>query len=896
MFHKHTALKAALLTLLSTAALPLAMMSSAQAASYLDGEALRLSRGEATSYTASLADMTHGDVYRTTHTLDWRQPTLQLWFDLPASERTSEIVLNLSADPLTRVSAGTPLQVQFNNDTPVPVMSNGRGFEATLSFDPAKGRDRRNSLRITYATPAGADCVTPEHGQWSIDLVQSTLKIAGRARTRNMSLKEVEARLSQPALSPKRIGLVAFGPNATDMQALAAQGMALRTPTLPSFSVTPRGTDFNVLMVTRDRLFDYTDDPMILDSKGPRVFVPKGRPTQLIFTAETDAEILETLKLFSTRHLPSATRPITSPGEIDMQARLDQNNVRVDRRKKLSELDQNRAYSGFGTRDWTSGTQTYRFNVTDPANTGGEILLRLSTSNDLAKTSRLRLALNGEVLGAAKLDRRRKSVLFDIEPGQLNATSNVLSLLPELDAKAGYSCSAPRSDRPSFTVRNGSRLTLKATTPSAVTELSRLTSTGSVFATSESYIALPRDARDYEASLRVLARLAKSAGQGFVQADFTRKADIRTNGHLLVIGSAATQTEILGGFSGAPVALRQAMSGQPVSGENRLRAASERFASLGTDELAVQYAAAQSEPRRVNRGGVAALYGAGQGRLIGIISSTPGESFSAAANRLVQPAHWNAIRGGVSRWDSASVLMAQTAQPAPGVNLPETGGFSLAGFDLPVFDWPDFSLPNFKKPNWEMPTITQPKWTRPELALPSFQRDTPAVKIAETPLASEPAIEEFEPVLVQNQPMTVAKRVAQTEGLRGTFQFETPDTPRFQASNLELPKMASFSDLRRGTKAKWFEAKRWTQAKIDGLTSLRTLKDVERKTKRFQSDVKPAGNGIKSAIMDRLPGKGMVTFADRTFSVYGLLLMLTFAVVVFLMSMASPSSRLGGRH
>jgi len=895
MFHYPTAAKAALLTLLASAALP------AYGASYLDTH--QNMRGEATSYTASLSEITQGDIYRTTRTLDWRQPTLQLWFDLPASDRTSTITLNLAADPLTRVPSHAPLQVQFNHDKPVPVMSNGRGFEAELSFDPAKARTRRNSLKIIFPAPTGTECVMPAHGKWSVDLATSTLSIKGHSRSVNMSLREVEDRLAQPALSPKRVGLIAFGPDATDMQALAAQGMALRMPEIPKFSITDKGTDFNILMVTRDRLFDYTDDPMILNSKGPRVFVPKGRPTQLIFTANTDAEILETLKLFSVRHLPSARRPITSLGEIDMQSRLDSDRVLVTRKAKLAELGNTDSFASFSDDSWASGTKTYRFDVTDPANTSGEILLRLASSEDVAETSRLRVALNGETLGAAKLDRRRKSVIFDVPSGKLNATSNVLSLLPELDAKPGYSCPSTTANRPNFMVGQGSKLTLNTSYASPASELSRLAATGSVFKNEQSYIALPRDVREYEASLRILGRLAKSAGQGLTEADYTRRGDTQQDRHILVIGSARTQGEYLGDMKSAPKALKDALKGQSISGDNLLQSGIERFASAGLDDFAVQYAAAKSGPKKVSKGGVAGLYGNGTGHLIGVISSAPNERFTTIADQIIELEHWNALRGSVARWDKSSVIMAQTAQPIMGVSLDDNQGSRLLDFDFPTVDLPDWTFPDF-----EMPNVKMPEWSWPSNPLRRFKAEkrTPVVPATEALILRQAPVQDISIETKRAATATNPQRMnvqethqdssKPSEGLRGRFNFETPDAPDFKMPVFKAPQMRSFQDVRRATKTKWLSAQRWSQDKIDSLMTMRSLKEIERRTDRLQNRVKPSGQKARKSLIERLPGKGVVQFADRTYSVFGILLILSFMSVVFLMSMASPSSRLGGRH
>ena len=908
MFHHNTGRMATLVFLLSTAALP----QTGQAASYLDARP----KAQKTSYTASLAEITQGDLSRTTRTLDWRQPTLQLYFDLPPAERTSEIILTLSADPLTTVAANAPLQVQFNNAKPVPVLSNGRGFEARIPLDASNARDNRNSLRIIYPTPAGSECVTPTHGEWSVDLAASTLRMGGRAKRRNMSLSEVVDQLGQPALTPKTVGLIARGASGTDMQALAAQGISLRTPGVPKFSVTTQGNDFNVVMVKRDRLFDVTDDPMILNSKGARIFVGKGRPTDLIFTADTDAEILRMLEIFSTRQLPNTRRPITSLGEINLQNRLDSDVVKVEDKVRLSDLGGGQSIASYSSDNWASGAQTYRFSVNDPVATKAELLLRLSTTDDVADTSRLRVALNGEVLGAAKLDRKRKSVAFDIDAGKLNATSNIISVLPELDAKPGYSCASATLGSPSFTIGQGSRLSLKQTSPSPQTELSRLTATGGIFAEAESYIILPRDTRNYEASLRVLGQMAKAAGQGLTLANYTRKDDALDTKHRLVIGPSALAKRYT---SGAPKALKEALQGNASAGDNLLQANIERFASSGADDFAVQFVAAQSQPRKINRGGVAALYGSGNGKLTGVISTASGESFIRSSGQLIKTAHWNALQGGVARWNTSSVVMAQTAQPVRGLSVPsKTKGLTLA-----ELDWPELGLSRFDPSNIDWPKFERPNVTLPKINWPSFRKaevvpDIQLVSVPSIPVTVEP-VQEAEPVIVVKRdtyesvtpaatatkftrkpfvkkaekiitprlkPTLVDAEVPMTTGLRGRFDTEAP----------LVTNIGSFHEVRRKTNLKWGETKRWFKVKTTDIKNADLLKDASKLTDHLQGQVKPTGRSMRSSMAQKMPGKNLIKLGDRTVSAYGLLLILAFGIVLLLMSVAKPQSRLGGRH
>ena len=892
MFRIHTRRIAAIISLLSTVALP----QTGYAASYLDS----VPRGAKTVYTASLVDMTQIESGITTRTLDWRQPSVELFFDLPPSERTSEIVLTLSADPLTRVSRDTPLQVQFNNGNPVPVRSNGRGFEARLPLDAKSARDRRNVIRIVYPTPTGADCVAPAHGAWSIDLAQSTLRMSGRAETRHMSLSEVTSYLRQPALSPKTVGLIARGPDGTDMQALAAQGISLRTPGVPNFSVTGRGADFNVVMVKRNRLFGITDDPMILNSEGPRIFVPRGRPTDLIFTADTDAEIVHMLQIFATRKLPSTRRAISSLGEMNLQYPLSSETVKIDGKTRLSDL-------AVATADPALGAQTYRFGVTDPAAMGGDLLLRLSTADGLAENSRLRVTLNGNTLGAAKLDKKRKSVAFNIQPGALNATSNILTLTPDMDAKPGYSCPTTGSLNAGFSIGHGSRLNITQSAVSPVTELSQLTSTGGLFAQTESYIALPRQTGDYQESLRILGRMAKVAGNGLTLADYSRSADVADDKNLLIIGPSHMAKNHL---KGAPKALRDAMSGRSSTGDNLLQAAYGRSASAGSDAAAVKYAATQSAPRRVNRGGVAALYDRGNGHLTGVISAAPGSSFVQASRTLVQPTHWNALQGGVARWTSSSVVIAQTAQSDAGIAKPKPqAGFEFSDFDIFEIDMPDLHWPDIEMPKIDWPEFDMPQVTWPDVNWPSFKSEEASAPVQPVAARREVSVKKIEPSrmkdLGQTQKMVAEKTVTEKVAdilprlkpkpkpvvkagtrLRGPIKFSFEKPKRF----------GSFQDIRRETQAKWSAAKRWAKAKTKRVSDMQTLDGVARAADRLQDKVKPAGQSVKSTFNGKVPGKGLVQFGDRTVSVYGMMLILAFGFILLMMSLARPTSRLGGRH
>ena len=883
MFHSYTGRVAAIIALLSTTALP----QTGFAASYLDTNV----KAVKTSHLASLNDVTKFHTTQTTRTLDWRQPSLELVFDLPPAERTSEIILTLSADPLSRVTPNAPLQVQFNDGKPVPVLSNGKGFEARIPFDAALSRARHNTIRITYPASANSDCVTPSDGAWSIDLAASTLRMKGTAKGGSLSIADVKKSLKTPYLTPKTVGLIARGPHGTDMQALAAQAISIRTADVPNFSVSQRNTDFNVIMVKRDRLFEVTSDPMILNSKGPRLFVPRKRPADLIFTADTDAEIVKMLELFATYRLPNTRRSISSLGELNLQAFLTGDMKTVDGKAYLLDL-------AVPTSGPASGAQNYKFNVSNPSATGGELLLRLSKASNIAENSRLSVSLNGKSLGAAKLDKSRKSVAFNIQPGEMRTTSNVLTLTPDIKSNSKFSCSASNRVDTEILIGDGSRLILDNTAPALTTELSNFTATGSLFAEAESYIILPRQTRDYEAALRVLGRLAKSSGQGFTAADYSRKSDMKQDKHVLVIGPSNLAQSYL---QGAPKAFREAMSGQSSTGDNLLQASFERSASI--DDTVLSYAAARTGSQKIGRGGIAALYGAGNGKLTGVISATPGSSFIKASRDLIQASHWDTLSGGVARWTSKSVIMTQMAQSDTAIDKPHIPTqFELPGLGVYALRDLDLSWPEFKWPEFEVPQVSLPK-----LKWPSFKSETREVA-ADTRINQGDFLRQKSeitaPQIVEQQAEKIVKVVDITprlkpslvpakvptvqsgSGLRGVFDF----TSQTQTAN------GSYVEFKRDTKAKWFASKQWVKSKVRDVSDAEILSELAQKTDRLQDRVKPAGRSIKTAVGDKIPGKGLIQLGDRTVSVYGLILIMAFGLVLLLMSLAKPTSRLGGRH
>ena len=111
-----------------------------------------------------------------------------------------------------------------------------------------------------------------------------------------------------------------------------------------------------------------------------------------------------------------------------------------------------------------------------------------------------------------------------------------------------------------------------------------------------------------------------------------------------------------------------------------------------------------------------------------------------------------------------------------------------------------------------------------------------------------------------------------------------------------FPQEKHFDELRDESKILLSEAKQWAKDQTIHKDFGALMDEMEHATDRLQDRVSPAGHALKKTLKTKLPGTSLVHFADRTFSVFGLILMMAFALVIFLMGLSNPISRLGGRH
>lgn len=663
--------------------------------------AVQTPQGRSTVYKASLSAVEGLDA----RVLDWRNPSLEFIFHASDTDWTDGLELLLSADPLGKVNRRTPLMVQFNNGKPMPVITRGQGFDARIKLDPARIRPRNNKIRFTYNTPAGAECLSPEHGGWRLDFKNSLVIIKARAKVRNLDIREVETKLSNPTTAPKSVRLLARGANTAKLQALAAQGIGLRMKTLPEFKTRSGGGEFDIIMGRRDQLHGWVSDEKVLNSSGPRIMVHKGHPMRLVITGDTDAEVMSGAKAFATYRLPNAHRSTTSPGELNLQVPLGSYMARIEGTEKLSELGSN-----YFKDSWGPEPQKITFNVNDPMASTGEVLLRLGSNNSVSTKSRVSVDINGKSIGFTMLDKSRKSVAFKIPAGTLQGTDNVLSITPELEMAKLSGCNFIQQS-PGFYLGDGSKLKIETTAPSPIAELSKLTANGGAFSiekAANTAVMLPASSsRDYNASLKIMAKLAKSSGHGWTEANYLRSANLNTIGedkNILIIGPSSSLSGTI--RNAAPKGLKSALKGQSLDGIGRI-ASIDRIAASDEQTALRLYAERQASAGHIRNGGVAALFPSpiGEGKVMGIITNTPRQSFSSVAAQLIKPQAWYNLEGSVARWDNSKVLMAQTAMTVPGFIGVKPKQSKIGKFELPEINWPKFSLPAFDKEAFEFGEI-----------------------------------------------------------------------------------------------------------------------------------------------------------------------------------------------
>ncbi|MEE9272442.1 MAG: cellulose biosynthesis cyclic di-GMP-binding regulatory protein BcsB [Robiginitomaculum sp.] len=592
--------------------------------------------------------------------LDWRTPSYEISFDLPAHNRYENLDLFISAYPDGNVNRSTPLMISYNGAKPIALHGKGSRFDAHIRLDPSRIRTRSNTIKISYNPADGEQCLTDNSGKWTIDLSHSKLVSKIKENYHNLQIIDLKQRLNNPMTAPKRIAITAFGPNKKALEALIAQGVAQQISTVPDFGFSSAHADYSVVIGTYDDVRNIATDKSLVSGHGAKVLADNAARPRLLLVANTYVQVLELARAFATYELPNARRNKAFINEFYSGTHFKSQTLMNKNKYSLTDLG-----NIVLTPSWHPKPVNINFNVTDSKNASGVVILGILSAKDINPNSRVKVLLNEQSLGYTQLNKTKKTIAFNIKPGQLKASGNQIRIEVSLIEPKGANICVAQKNVPTLLISNRSHLLLKNNHPSPASDLNRFVASGAPFNQSAAIVLTAKTNKDRAATLKFLAFSAKQFGPTWTGADyFSSLSDVKNSGkNILIIGPNAMADSQL--IAAAPTALKLVLDGKAIDGPNRI-AINERHASPDAT-ASFQMAAARVKSSRITSGGIAAIFKSpyAKGRLIGIISSDKPSNFARAAITLSTPEHWNALEGGVVRWNSQTILMAQTAVDLP---------------------------------------------------------------------------------------------------------------------------------------------------------------------------------------------------------------------------------------
>jgi hypothetical protein len=647
--------------------------------------------------------------------LDWRTQEFELKFDLPANDWYENLDLFLSAYPEGRVARGTPLMISYNGTKPVPIYGRASRFDAHIRMDTSRIRLSGNSIKISYKTPRNADCLTPDNGQWILDLARSKLVAKARTKNRDMQIIEIEQRLAHAMTAPKRVSITAMGRNKLAYTALAAQGIAQRMSFVPEFKLDAGLSDMEIIIGTHDDLRSILKKKSLLKTTGARVMIDDRQKPTVVLTAETEEQVLELARAFATYHLPSVRRSSISLTEFYSSKKLSNGPILEAKDYKLSDIGM-----PIISPSWRPEPSNIKFNVADPLATSGILTLKILSSKGINPGSRLSVKLNDQSIGFTHLDKTSKLVSFAIKPGMFSAAKNTLSFEPEILENSAIPVCQLQQNVPTILVNSTSKLSLANSRLSFGTDLNRLAASGTPFDTDSTLVLTARSILDKQSTLRLLGYAAQQFGPKWSNATYVSNLPARENldQNILIIGPDPISDTAL--YSAAPSALKHALGRSVLNRKNNNTARSDKFASNNAAQT-FRIAARQEQDRgaRLQSGGLAALFTSpyAKGRMIGVISSDRPDQFTNSVNFITSNNYWNSLQGSVARWDKDTILMAQMATPLP------------ASFGLPTLA-PTKNTPKFitTAKTWLASFSTSFSMDKPSTALSASEPQTAALE------------------------------------------------------------------------------------------------------------------------------------------------------------------------
>ena len=623
--------------------------------------------------------------------LDWRNPSTEFAFDIPESAWIEDLELMISGLPIGHIDPDKTISVQFNNAEPIILEPGPHQFDARVKLDRSYVRTNNNKIRFTYGSRTPDMCATPSDGAWDMDFNSSFIVIKSKSRLRAIQVKDLRTILKSSALAPKKIAIIAEGPEATKLKALAAQGISLNMETVPVFKSKRSGADMEIIIARRQSLPGKIKDEYAMRETGPKMVISEGFPLQIVITGDNDAEVMNMAKSFASYDMPSVRRRSAGAGAFQIRKPFSLIRKKLEGRMPLGEVSPITFSENWGVRP-----QIITFDIPDPAISYGKTVVKYSVASSVHKDSTVTVSLNGRILGRTKLDARRKFVEYDIPRGLLQGIANELVITPDLTPAVSTGHCGIMKNIPGFSIESGSYIDIQTDRHAALTDLSRFAASGFPFAEGfgqGTHVRLTgSQSADLDAGLRVIGQLALASRTGWTEADFSQAGEAdKPGGNMIIIGPS------IQGFDEylyqAPRSFRSA-----INYVNGRRGTYRRTAALQTGSAVNLLSVREQGAHRI-KGGVATIYSNNQnGGTVGVITTMPGQSFTRSVDYLIQEKHWNRMEGSVAKWDRTDILMTQTALPAQfyASSHPKAPIESVRRV-MPTIKAPTFETPEFIK-------------------------------------------------------------------------------------------------------------------------------------------------------------------------------------------------------
>ena len=253
--------------------------------------------------------------------LSTSQPRSRIHFTLPPNVQTSEAWLRLAARPASDTTAGT-IEVSVNGGDPIVIRPQARAMEARFALFSADIRPGDNTLTISYATQTAAP-------GWIVDARRSQLRLTLEPVRPLETLGELEHALGSDFAAPRRIALLTeAGRERITLEALTAQGLALRAGEVPLFTGDADQADLIVRIAEFARLDDADRAALRRgESQGPEVAFRHDGVPHLIVTGRNLDEATAAARLMGARSFEGYGRSFLAADAISA-GRLGREQVR----------------------------------------------------------------------------------------------------------------------------------------------------------------------------------------------------------------------------------------------------------------------------------------------------------------------------------------------------------------------------------------------------------------------------------------------------------------------------------------------------------------------------------------------------------------------------------------